>query len=474
MAEIASPISGGIQAVRRTVSSSIFTGAGVVQGNTQQQDNNSRLLSRNSLQLSMVTSQLTNISFQVINLNASLKVLKDNLEIQASLDRQRAAAQDIREAQLAEEGLREGKESVIENKIRNNLLGPVQKLGQKLQGILGRVTGFLSTLLVGWLSSTFIDTINAIATGNFIELRKVFRNTAKILLAVGGIVLISRFGVGGIIGGLVRFGRNLRFLKLGMLLTSPFKWIKNIALNVLKFVAKLVPWIMLGTPFPGEGGDQNEPPPEQEGDDTKSSDDNDDTGDVQPRMFTPTTNLDILTDVERKRPKREEYEQGSDGDVKYQTDLDTFKEKYDSYIRKLISDDKTYVETPDFDPKQLWHPEDAIVKIGKELFRLNEDNEIEGKYKPFTPPAVIEGTTKNDQIAPVNKKRELDKTISDNSSSQNNINVLPVEVDESTDVPDGSLVNGEAVGWPVIKATNSFNTFVYIAYHQFNIVPVLA
>mgnify|MGYP007000206015 len=95
--------------------------------------------------------------------------------------------------------LREGKESVIENKIRNNLLGPVQKLGQKLQGILGRVTGFLSTLLVGWLSSTFIDTINAIATGNFIELRKVFRNTAKILLAVGGIVLISRFGVGGII-----------------------------------------------------------------------------------------------------------------------------------------------------------------------------------------------------------------------------------------------------------------------------------
>ena len=54
------------------------------------------------------------------------------------------------------------------------------------------------------------------------------------------------------------------------------------------------------------------------------------------------------------------------------------------------------------------------------------------------------------------------------------INVLPVEVDESTDVPDGSLINGEAVGWPVIKATNSFNTFVYIAYHQFNIVPVLA
>ena len=35
MAEIASPISGGIQAVRRTVSSSIFTGAGVVQGSVE-------------------------------------------------------------------------------------------------------------------------------------------------------------------------------------------------------------------------------------------------------------------------------------------------------------------------------------------------------------------------------------------------------------------------------------------------------
>ena len=46
MAEIASPISGGIQAVRRTVSSSIFTGAGVVQGSVDnsQQIANSRLL----------------------------------------------------------------------------------------------------------------------------------------------------------------------------------------------------------------------------------------------------------------------------------------------------------------------------------------------------------------------------------------------------------------------------------------------
>tara|TARA_B100000287_G_scaffold80768_1_gene73197 strand:+ start:4312 stop:5748 length:1437 start_codon:yes stop_codon:yes gene_type:complete len=477
MAEIASPISGGIQAVRRTVSSSIFTGAGVVQGSVDnsQQIANSRLLTQNSLQLSVVTDQLGGIASQVSTLNNSLQVLTDNLAIQGALDRQREQARLAREATLAEQGLREGKENAIENKIRNALLSPVERIGRKLQGILGRVTGFLGQLFVGFLTSSFITTMNSIVNRNFGDLRSTLRNTAKILLAVGGIVLISKFGVGGIIGGLFRFGRNLKYLNLKVLLSSPFRWLRTIGINILKWVKNLVPWIVLGTPMPGESVE----PPSTTGDSDSDSDGgvsgDGQKGDVQPGMMTDVTNQDLLTDIERKRPKRDDYVDGSEGDTKFEKDLASFKNTYDDKIRDLTTD-QSIASFPEFDPTNAFsNAENAIVRIGKDLYRLNDQYEIEGKYEPFEPPATITAKDKKQEIiTPINKREGVDKNIGDSEVSGVNINVVPIQVEDQQQTADGSRVDAAAIDWPVIKATNSFNTYVWAAYQQFNVLPVTA
>ena len=105
---LASPLAGGISAVRRTVSSSVFGGRQApVQAQPDPQTTN--LLQQNSLALNNVSAQLTNISQQVSGLNGSLAAIQENLAVSDTLERQREAAKQNREAILAEQGLREGK-----------------------------------------------------------------------------------------------------------------------------------------------------------------------------------------------------------------------------------------------------------------------------------------------------------------------------------------------------------------------------
>ena len=111
---LASPIAGGIRAVRNTVSSSLFS-ARRAPVQAQPDTITTNLLQQNSLSLNNVSGQLTNISSQVSGLNGSLLAIKENLAVSDSLERQREAAKQNRERILAEQGLREGKESQIES-----------------------------------------------------------------------------------------------------------------------------------------------------------------------------------------------------------------------------------------------------------------------------------------------------------------------------------------------------------------------
>ena len=88
---LASPIAGGIRAVRNTVSSSVFSGRRApVQA--QPDTITTNLLQQNSLSLNNVSGQLANISSQVSGLNGSLLAIKENLAVSDSLERQREAA----------------------------------------------------------------------------------------------------------------------------------------------------------------------------------------------------------------------------------------------------------------------------------------------------------------------------------------------------------------------------------------------
>ena len=233
---LASPIAGGIRDIRRSVSSSIFTGRAVPPP-AQPDPQTTKLLSQNSLTLTTVSGQLSNISSQVGSLNNSLGAIRENLGISDQLDRQREAAKQKREAILAEQGLREGKESQLEGKIQNALLTPVRKVATFSQGILSRLGNFLLILAGGWLTDKTLSFIRLSSEGNIDELNKFKRKFLFDLALLGGIGLTLTIGISKLVatvGSLA--GLALKFA-FSTLLVAPFRAAINfLKRNVVDFV----------------------------------------------------------------------------------------------------------------------------------------------------------------------------------------------------------------------------------------------
>ena len=229
-----SPIIGSLRGIRRSVSSNVFTGRAVPPPVAQPDPQTTSLISQNTLALNTISNQLTNISDSVRNLNGSLGALRNNLEVSDSLDRQREAAKQNRERQLAEQGLREGKESELENKIQNALLSPVRKIAEKAQGFLGRLANFFFILLGGWLANTTIEFLKVLSGKNIDKFNEFKRKLGKDLLAVGAILLIAGVGVKKLIGLSGTLAANAFRVTVNALLVAPFKLLLRFFQNIVK------------------------------------------------------------------------------------------------------------------------------------------------------------------------------------------------------------------------------------------------
>jgi len=246
MDEFGSPIAGGLRGIRRSISSNIFTGRSVLPPQPDPQTTN--LLSQNSLAISGVAVQLTNISEQVSTLNNSLGVLKSNLEISDQLDRQREAAKQKREATLAEQGLREGKESDLERKIQNALLSPVRRVAAKTQGILGRLAEFLFILASGWLTDKSLTFLRLQSEGNIDELKKFKEKFLRDLGVLAAIATTMVVGIGALVTSVGSIAGLAVKFAFSALLARPFtgalNFIRNnvnsFRKNFVKFAKKLV------------------------------------------------------------------------------------------------------------------------------------------------------------------------------------------------------------------------------------------
>ena len=101
MAELASPLAGGIQAVRRSVPSTVFAPPAAP---AQPDPITTNLIQQNSTALTSVSRQLSSINARVSSLGSSLASVQNQLEVRASIERRREQARQKRERELAEQG----------------------------------------------------------------------------------------------------------------------------------------------------------------------------------------------------------------------------------------------------------------------------------------------------------------------------------------------------------------------------------
>ena len=139
-----SPIAG-----RRALSASAFTGRALPPA--QPDPVTTSLINKNSMQLGIVSNQIQGMTAQMNSLAGAIQVISNGLSTSQSIERQKAQQEQQLEAKLAEQKLREGKESIIEKKIANAATRPAQKLAAKAQFTLLGLTQYLYRLLGGWL-----------------------------------------------------------------------------------------------------------------------------------------------------------------------------------------------------------------------------------------------------------------------------------------------------------------------------------
>jgi hypothetical protein len=144
MAEMASPIEGGIQAAREV-------GGGDAALYQRVQATESSIIS--------LSSSLNGISQQMSQFSLSLQSISANITAETNLERQKDRQEQQQEFLLAQQQIREGKESAIERKIQASLSAPVQKISAKAENTLGRLKQVLTGVLFGWLAVSTVGLI---------------------------------------------------------------------------------------------------------------------------------------------------------------------------------------------------------------------------------------------------------------------------------------------------------------------------
>ena len=170
---------------RRRISAAAFIPRAVAPTSAGIDPQSQQLLSRNTLQLTVVSNQIQSLGAQVNQLSNSLAVVRNSLATSQALERQKERQEQVLENRLAQQKLREGKESVVEKKIQAKALSPALKLGAKLQTSLGGLLGFFNRLFFGWLAIKGVETIQALADGNYEKLEEIKKS---VLVAVGGFI----------------------------------------------------------------------------------------------------------------------------------------------------------------------------------------------------------------------------------------------------------------------------------------------
>jgi hypothetical protein len=182
---------------------------------------------------SIQQAQINGLSQTVIGLGAEFEAVRVSIINDALLEQQKDRQESEYEKQLAEQGLRQGKEKLLEQKIQNALMAPVRAIGNKVSGIFGNLMSFMWNLLGGWLTMQGLNTLKALATGDKKTLEQIKNNVIKALLVVGGSLLFIQFGLGKLIGSITKLGFNVAKFVFDNTIGRLFKLLGGLAKKAL-------------------------------------------------------------------------------------------------------------------------------------------------------------------------------------------------------------------------------------------------
>ncbi len=226
---------------RRRISSSAFTGRANPSAVSPSEIRSQRLLNTNSMQLAAVSGEIRSLSIQVNQLSSSLEGVRTSFATQQALERQKEQQDRILENRAAQQKLREGKESVIEQKIKAAALRPVIRLGQKAQSSLTSLSSFLFRLAGGWLLARGVDALIALGQGNQKRLNEI---KDMVLTGVAGYVATTgaiKLALGLIVGGFSKLNLILTGISLVYLFREPIINFVNLLVEKGKeFVRSLI------------------------------------------------------------------------------------------------------------------------------------------------------------------------------------------------------------------------------------------
>ena len=226
---------------RRRISSSAFTGRANPSAVSPSEIRSQRLLNTNSMQLAAISGEIRSLGIQVNQLSSSLEGVRTSFATQQALERQKEQQERILENRAAQQKLREGKESVIEQKIKAAALRPVIRLGQKAQSSLTSLSSFLFRLAGGWLLARGVDALIALGQGNQKRLNEI---KDMVLTGVAGYVATTgaiKLALGLIVGGFSKLNLILTGISLVYLFREPIINFVNLLVEKGKeFVRSLI------------------------------------------------------------------------------------------------------------------------------------------------------------------------------------------------------------------------------------------
>ena len=251
-----SPLAGGLSGARRAASSVLgsatFASSLARKIAAIEDKNTAEVLQQNQIALASVNNTLARVGNQMVVLNNSLLAISQLTAQSAALENLKERQKNQQERLLAQQQLREGKESIIEKKIQATLVKPVQKIAGSAQKSLFNLMEFFNRLFFGWLLNQGLQTISALATGNKEKLEQIKDNVLKNLSTVGLTLLALQggfkifrgtlFRIAGFIAKASLVGLFLRPIKelLGAVMGIAEKVIPKPIMDTLKYAMSLV------------------------------------------------------------------------------------------------------------------------------------------------------------------------------------------------------------------------------------------